>query len=214
MRSTSGMKPMSSMRSASSITSSLASVSRIVPRSNMSISRPGVAISTSTPRISTSFWSDMLSPPMISAWVSFRYLPYCDEVLGDLQRQFARRLQDQAARHAGAGARAGQDVEHRQGEAGGLAGAGLRRAHARRGPSARTESPAPGSASDGDSPCRRWRAAPPRTGRDRQRWDACLPAAPRRSPGRRSSGRGRSVPPQRSWSRSKRGPIRIWRSWI
>ncbi len=42
----------------------------------MSISRPGVAISTSTPRISTSFWSDMLSPPIISAWVSFRYLPY------------------------------------------------------------------------------------------------------------------------------------------
>ena len=42
----------------------------------MSISRPGVAISTSTPRISTSFWSDMLSPPMISACVSFRYLPY------------------------------------------------------------------------------------------------------------------------------------------
>ncbi len=42
----------------------------------MSSNRPGVAISTSTPRISTSFWSDMLSPPMIRAWVSFRYLPY------------------------------------------------------------------------------------------------------------------------------------------
>ena len=51
-----------------------------------------------------------------------------DEVLGHLQRQLARRLQDQAARHAGAGAAAGQDVEHRQGEAGGLAGAGLRAA--------------------------------------------------------------------------------------
>ena len=51
------------------------------------------------------------------------------EILGDLQREFAGRLQDQAARHAGAGARAGQDVQHRQGEAGGLAGAGLRHAH-------------------------------------------------------------------------------------
>ena len=77
MRSTSGMNPMSSMRSASSITSRRVSVSSSPPRSNMSISRPGVAISTSTPRISRSFWSDMLSPPMISAWVSFRYLPYC-----------------------------------------------------------------------------------------------------------------------------------------
>ena len=76
MRSTSGMNPMSSMRSASSITSRRVSVSSSPPRSNMSISRPGVAISTSTPRISRSFWSDMLSPPMIRAWVSLRYLPY------------------------------------------------------------------------------------------------------------------------------------------
>ncbi len=55
IRSTSGMKPMSSIRSASSITRMRVSVSRIVPRSNMSISRPGVAIRTSTPRFSTSF---------------------------------------------------------------------------------------------------------------------------------------------------------------
>ncbi len=68
----------------------------------------------------------MLSPPMISAWVSFRYLPYCDEILGDLQRQFPRRLQDQAARHARPRARSGEDIQHRQGEARGLAGAGLR----------------------------------------------------------------------------------------
>ena len=76
IRSTSGMNPMSSIRSASSITRMRVSVSRMLPRSYMSSSRPGVAISTSTPRISTSFWSDMLSPPMISACVSFRYLPY------------------------------------------------------------------------------------------------------------------------------------------
>ena len=51
-----------------------------------------------------------------------------DEVFRHLQRQFAGRLQDQAARHAGAGAAAGQDVQHRQREARGLAGAGLRAA--------------------------------------------------------------------------------------
>ncbi|CAH0314452.1 hypothetical protein ROS9278_05077 [Roseomonas sp. CECT 9278] len=50
------------------------------------------------------------------------------EVLGDLERQFARRLQDQAARHARLGARPGQDVQHRQHEGCGLAGAGLRAA--------------------------------------------------------------------------------------
>ena len=48
----SGMKPMSSMRSASSITSMSQPVSRILPRSNRSIRRPGVAISTSTPSFS------------------------------------------------------------------------------------------------------------------------------------------------------------------
>ena len=51
----SGIKPMSSMRSASSITSILVSVSSNPPRSNRSISRPGVAIRTSTPFISASF---------------------------------------------------------------------------------------------------------------------------------------------------------------
>ena len=119
---------MSSMRSASSITRIFTSDSRIDPRSNMSISRPGVAISTSTPRISTSRWSVMLSPPMISAWVSFRYLPYWTKFSATCKRELARGLQDQAARHARPGPGAGQDVEHRQGEAGGLAGAGLRRA--------------------------------------------------------------------------------------
>ena len=47
------------------------------------------------------------------------------ELLGDLQGQLARRLQDQAARHARLGPAIGQDIHHRQGEAGGLAGAGL-----------------------------------------------------------------------------------------
>ena len=76
MRSTSGMKPISSIRSASSITSTLQSASSTRPRSNKSSKRPGVAISTSTPFSSTSRWSFMLSPPISSAWLSLRYLPY------------------------------------------------------------------------------------------------------------------------------------------
>ena len=47
------------------------------------------------------------------------------EILGDLGGELAGRLEDQAARHAGAGAAFGKDVDHRQHEAGGLAGPGL-----------------------------------------------------------------------------------------
>ncbi len=50
MRSMSGMKPMSSMRSASSTTMICTPVSISLPRSKWSSRRPGVAISTSTPR--------------------------------------------------------------------------------------------------------------------------------------------------------------------
>ncbi len=48
-----------------------------------------------------------------------------DEILGDLGGELAGRLEDQAARHAGAGAALGEDVDHRQHEAGRLAGPGL-----------------------------------------------------------------------------------------
>ena len=48
------------------------------------------------------------------------------EVFVDLRREFARRLQDQRARHARAGAARFQHGEHRQHECCGLAGAGLR----------------------------------------------------------------------------------------
>jgi hypothetical protein len=47
------------------------------------------------------------------------------EILGHLGGKFARGGQHQAARHAGAGAALAQQGDHRQGEAGGLAGAGL-----------------------------------------------------------------------------------------
>ncbi len=50
------------------------------------------------------------------------------EALGHLVGQLAGRFQDQGARHACAGTATGQDVDQGQGEAGGFAGASLRRA--------------------------------------------------------------------------------------
>ena len=50
------------------------------------------------------------------------------EVFRDLQRQFAGRFQNQAARHARLGARSGQDIQHGQHEGRGFARAGLRAA--------------------------------------------------------------------------------------
>jgi hypothetical protein len=50
------------------------------------------------------------------------------ERIGDLRRQLARRLEDQRPRHARLGTTLAEDIDHRQGETGGLAGAGLRAA--------------------------------------------------------------------------------------
>ena len=72
----SGMNPMSSIRSASSITRSEQPVRRMLPRPNRSISRPGVAISTSTPFSSAFTWSPMDTPPMRSAMESLCWRPY------------------------------------------------------------------------------------------------------------------------------------------
>ena len=71
MRSMSGMKPMSSMRSASSTTMICTPVSSSLPRSKWSSRRPGVAISTSTPRSSLASWSPNETPPISSAQESF-----------------------------------------------------------------------------------------------------------------------------------------------
>lgn len=49
-----------------------------------------------------------------------------DETFLDLRGEFARRFEDQRARHAGAGAAALETRQHRQDKGGGLAGAGLR----------------------------------------------------------------------------------------
>ena len=49
-----------------------------------------------------------------------------DKAFLDLGGEFARRLEDQRARHSGAGAALFEPAEHGQDEGGGLAGAGLR----------------------------------------------------------------------------------------
>ena len=76
MVSMSGMKPMSSIRSASSITRTVTSIGITEPRSIRSSRRPGVAISTSTPRVRMASCSFMDSPP-ISKAIERRWLvPY------------------------------------------------------------------------------------------------------------------------------------------
>ena len=52
-----------------------------------------------------------------------------DKIFGDLQRQLARRLQNQAARHTSPRSGTREDIEHRQREPSGLASASLRGAH-------------------------------------------------------------------------------------
>ena len=59
----------------------------------------------------------------------FQVFAVLNKVLRHLQREFARRLQDQAARHPRPRPRAAENVEHRQGEPRRLAGAGLRYPH-------------------------------------------------------------------------------------
>ena len=70
IRSISGMNPMSSIRSASSTTMICTPFSISLPRSKWSRSRPGVAISTSTPRSISLSCSPNDTPPISSALVS------------------------------------------------------------------------------------------------------------------------------------------------
>ena len=125
MRSMSGMKPMSSMRSASSTTMICTPVSISLPRSKWSSRRPGVAISTSTPRSISLSWSLKLTPPIRSAMVSFTWAEYfsnCSATWAASSRVGA------STRLRGMRARA-RPLErwrdHRQHEGAGLAGAGL-----------------------------------------------------------------------------------------
>ena len=81
MRSMSGMKPMSSIRSASSTTISSTPFSIILPRSNRSSRRPGVAISTSTPLFSAATWSPIDTPPISRTQLSLVPLAYFSKLI-------------------------------------------------------------------------------------------------------------------------------------
>ena len=122
------MKPMSSMRSASSSTSTSTWLSRTPFARMRSSRRPGVATSTSRPFIRSRTWRPIGTPPMTSATRMPHVAAVGAEALEDLAGELARR--------ARAPARAalllerlpvgGEPVEDRQRERGGLAGAGLR----------------------------------------------------------------------------------------
>ena len=75
MRLIAGRKPMSSMRSASSSTSTCTASSLTLPRSRWSIRRPGQATSTSTPRRSWSTCGCMPTPPNSVVTLSLRWRP-------------------------------------------------------------------------------------------------------------------------------------------
>lgn len=73
----SSIKPISSIRSASSITKISTPVRRTLPREKWSIRRPGVAMRTSAPRSSFLNCSSNETPPMRRAIVSLWFLPNC-----------------------------------------------------------------------------------------------------------------------------------------
>ena len=126
MRSMSGMKPMSSMRSASSMISSsqpessrLAALGMVEQAAGRRDQHVDAAQQLGVLVVERHAADDQRDVELVVLAVFL-------EMVGDLRRQFARRLQDQRARHARAGAALLQHGEHRQHEGGGLAGAGLR----------------------------------------------------------------------------------------
>ena len=121
----SGTKPMSSMRSASSMTRISTPLSRMRPRSNWSSRRPGrrdqhvdAAIELLVLVFERHAADDQRHRQAVVLAVFF-------EVLVHLRRQFARRLENERARHAGAGPAVFQQRQHGQHERCRLAGAGL-----------------------------------------------------------------------------------------
>ena len=121
------MKPMSSMRSASSRTTQRVWSRRIERSAMRSVSRPGVATTTSTPRAMARTWALRETPPRTRSVVSLRAAGEGAEGGLDLHGELAGGGEDQRA--AGLGRRAALEreelVQDRQGEGGGLAGAGL-----------------------------------------------------------------------------------------
>ena len=126
MRSMSGMKPMSSMRSASSMTSSSTPVSS----SRAALGMVEQAAGRRDQHVDAAHQLGVLVVERDAADdqrdVELVVLAVFLEMLGDLRGEFARRLEDQRARHARAGAALLEHGQHRQHEGGGLAGAGLR----------------------------------------------------------------------------------------
>ena len=126
MRSMSGMKPMSSMRSASSMTRSstpvsssraaLEMVEQAAGRRDQHVDAAGELGVLVVERHAADHQRDvelLLGAVLLEAFL-------------DLRGELARRLEDERARHARAGATFLQHGEHRQREGRGLAGAGLR----------------------------------------------------------------------------------------
>ena len=112
---------MSSMRSTSSSTRTLTSRSVRSRCSRRSSSRPGVATTTSTPRLQVLALPAVAHAAVDHGRAQVGELAKVAERLLDLQRQLARGLEDEAAQRP-VPAEALQD---RQGEGGRLAGAGL-----------------------------------------------------------------------------------------
>ena len=128
-RRTSGMNPMSSMRSASSSTKISTCEKSTLPWPWWSSRRPGVATRMSTPRRSCAACPPKPTPPKIAADAILRVLAVGAHRRLDLRRELARGGEDQRAQRRAAGCASGtrrQALQHRQHEAGGLAGAGLR----------------------------------------------------------------------------------------
>src|SRR6476660_9926114 len=113
------MKPMSSMRSASSSTKTSTRSSWTARLCMRSRSRPGVATRTSTPFVSARIWR-LMGTPQIA--------PVGLEAIDDLGGKLARGTQHQypAAARLRPSARGGEVIEDGQREGRGLAGSGLR----------------------------------------------------------------------------------------
>ena len=155
---------MSSMRSASSSTTYSTWLSTQFLASMWSSSRPGVAISTSTPAFSSAVCGFMSMPPNTTVDAQLGVLGVGLDVLGDLVGQLARRRQHQRAHRVARRRHARvlvleHALQQRQREGGGLAGAGLGGAHHVAAGQHDRESPWPGSASWTRSRNRRRHAA-------------------------------------------------------
>ena len=128
IRSTSGMKPMSSIRSASSMTRMRASDSRILPRPCKIEKAPRRRDQHIDAAVELAFLIDKAFAADQQRHRQPMVLAVELERGGDLGRQLARRLEDQRARHAHPRPPGRQHIDHRQHKARGLAGAGLRAA--------------------------------------------------------------------------------------